>query len=155
MPAEPVDLAKLLRQTAEAKRADAQARQISLTINVPVAGAAMVHANPWATSRILENKLADAITYTAPGGRIDVSTDTGRGDCSAVITTTGDWPAPAFQSEGDTTAAMLTPSVMGLALSQHLARALNARLVFSNEPGEGTTVRLLLPSIAGRATGPS
>jgi signal transduction histidine kinase len=146
MPAEPIDLGALLRQTAEAKRPDASARQISLTINIPTGCDTMVHANPWAARRILENKIADAISYTAPGGRIEVSTDTERDDCSAVISTTGIWPPGAFRSASDAASAMLTPSVMGLALSQRLARAMNARLVFSNGPGEGTTVRLRLPA---------
>ncbi len=35
MPAEPIDLGQLLRQTAEAHRADAQARQIGLAIDIP------------------------------------------------------------------------------------------------------------------------
>jgi signal transduction histidine kinase len=155
IPAEPIDLGTLLRQTAEAKRPDASARQISMTINIPAAGDTMVHANPWAARRILENKLADAINFTAPGGRIEVSTDTETDDCSAVISTTGTWPAGAFQSAGDGNAALLTPSVMGLALSQRLARAMNAALVFSNGPGEGTTVRLRLPAAVRPRTEPA
>jgi signal transduction histidine kinase len=146
--AEAVDLGVLLRQTAEAKLPDAAARQISLTINLPADGDAMIHANSWAARRILENKIADAITYTAPGGRIEVSTEIEGDDCSAVIATTGTWPPGTFLSTSDDTGALLTPSVMGLALSQRLARAMNARLVLSNGPGEGTTVRLLLPAIA-------
>jgi signal transduction histidine kinase len=146
MPAETVDLGTLLRQTAESRRPDAAARQITLTINIPSDGQAMVHANSWAVRRILENKIADAITYTAPGGRIEVSAETARADCAAVIATTGIWPPGAIQSVSDPTGALLTPSVMGLALSQRLAQATNARLVFSNGPDEGTTVRLRLPA---------
>lgn len=148
MPAEPIDLGMLLRRTAEARLQDASARQISLTINIPPDGDAMVRANPWAARRILENKIADAINYTAPGGRIEVRTDTGRDDCSAIISATGTWPPGAFPSANDGTGALLTPSVMGLALSQRLARAMNARLMFTNEPGAGTTVRLRLPAVA-------
>jgi signal transduction histidine kinase len=149
MPAEPIDLGALLRQTAEASRQDAVARQISLTINIPPGRDAFVRVNPWAARRILENKLADAITYTAPGGRIEVSTDTEKDHCSAVISATGTWPPGALQSASDTNTALLTPSTMGLALSQRLAQAMGALLVFSNEPGEWMTVRLRLPS-AGR-----
>ena len=148
MLAEPIDLGTLLRQTAEASRQDAQARQIDLTVNVPAAGDAMVFVNPWATRRILENKLADAITYTPPGGRIEVSTDSEHGHCSAVIAASGTWPPAAFQSAGDLDSALLTPSVMGLALSQRLARAIHAGLHFNNEAGSGTTVRLRLPIAA-------
>jgi signal transduction histidine kinase len=154
IPAEPIDLGVLLRRTAEARLQDASARQISLTINIPADGDAMVRANPWAARRILENKIADAISYTPPGGRIEVSTDSGRDDCSAVISASGTWPPGAFPSASDGARALLTPSIMGLELSQRLARAMNARLVFTNEPGAGTTVRLRLPAVAPPGTEP-
>jgi signal transduction histidine kinase len=155
MPTEPIDLGLLLRQTAEAKRPDASARQVRLNINIPVDGGTMVHANPWAARRILENKIADVISYTAPGGQIEVSTDTQQDDCSAVISTTSPCPPGAFRSASDGSSAVLTPSVMGLALSQRLARAMNAQLVVSSGPGEGTTVRLRLPIVAPSETNPA
>jgi len=155
IPAEQVNLGSLLRQTAEAKRSDAAARQIRLTINIRADADTMVHANPWAARRILENKIADAISYTAPGGQIEVSTDTQRDDCSAVISTTSTWPPGAFRSTSDASGAVLTPAVMGLALSQRLAAAMNAGLVISNGPGEGTTVRLRLPAVARSGTEPA
>lgn len=155
MPAEAIDLGGLLRQTAEARMPDAAARQISLTIDIPTGSNAMAHANYWAARRILENKIADAITYTAPGGRIEVRTDIEDNDCSAVIWATGMWPPGAFLSASDAAGALLTPSVMGLALSQRLALAMNARLLFSSGPDEGTTVRLLLPAIARPAMEPA
>ncbi len=148
VPGEKLDLGLLLRQTAEARRQDASARQINLTIDIPPNAEAMVDANPWATRRILENKLTDAITYTAPGGRIEVSTDAGGEECSAVIATTGAWPPSLLRSADDVTDALLTPSTMGLVLSQRLAQAMNARLVFSSGPNEETTVRLCLPAVA-------
>jgi len=148
LPADLVDLGMLLRQTAESKQSDATARQISLAINIGSDGNAMAHANHWAVRRILENKIDDAITYTAPGGHIDVFTETGEHECCAVISATGNWPPGAFLSSADLPSALLTPSVMGLALSHRLARAMNARLVFSNRPGEGTIVRLRLPILA-------
>jgi signal transduction histidine kinase len=155
IPAEQINLGSLLRQTAEAKRPDAAARQIRLTINIPVDSNTMVHANHWAARRILENKIADAISYTAPGGQIEVSTDTQRDDCSAVISTTSTWPPGAFRSTSDAPGPVLTPAVMGLALSQRLAGAINAGLVVSNGPGDGTTVRLSLPAVARSGTEPA
>jgi two-component system, NarL family, sensor kinase len=171
MPAEPFDLGQLLRRTAEARRQDAAARQIELSIDIPSgdmpsgdtpsgdipsgdipsaitpsAPDVMAHANPWAVRRILENKIMDSITFTAPGGRIEVSIDVERNHVSAVIVATGQWPAGAFHSATDQDVTPLSPSIMGLALSQRLARAMGARLVLSNGPGEGTTVRLRLPT---------
>ena len=144
MPAEPIDLGQLLRQTAEAHRADAQSRQISLTIDMPSGQDAMVEVNPWASRRILENKIADAIIYTPPGGRIAIGMEIVPGNRTAVIAATGTWPPGAFQSASNPENALLMPSIMGLALSQRLARAMGTRLVFSNGPDEGTTVRLPL-----------
>jgi signal transduction histidine kinase len=155
MPAEPIDLGSLLRQTTEAKRQDAAARQVGLTINIPPNSDTVVSANPWAARRILENKIADAIKYTAPGGQIEVSTDMDPDYCSAIITTTSTWPPGAFRSANDTPGAVLMPSVMGLALSERLARAMNARLTVSNGPDERTTVRLRLPTNSNSQTDPT
>jgi signal transduction histidine kinase len=106
---------------------------------------AVVDANPWAARRILENLIADAITYTAPGGRVEVSIISARDHVAAVVTDTGTRPPGTPQSANDPNLARLMPSVMGLALSQRLARAMNARLIFSSAPDQGTTARLLLP----------
>ncbi len=146
--AEPLDLGALLRQTAEAGSRDASARQISLSIDIPLGGDAMVQANPWAARRILENKIADAIAYTAPGGRIAISTATESGHISAVIAGTSKWPPGALQQVSDPEVTPLMPSVMGVALSQRLARAMHGRLLFSSGPEDGTTVRLRLPAAA-------
>ena len=127
MPAEPIDLGSLLRQTAEARRPDASARQIRLTINIPVDSDTMVHANLWAARRILENKIADAITYTAPGGRIEVSTDTRTRRLLGGDLHHGYVAAGCVPLDGRCPGRVLTPSVMGLALSQRLAGAMNAR----------------------------
>jgi signal transduction histidine kinase len=162
MPVEPIDLGQLLRQTAEARRHDAEARQIKLTIGIPLGGTSphtppapdiMALANPWAVRRILENKIMDAVTYTAPGGRIEVSTAAEPDGISAVIISTGRWPAGVIHSANNPDIAPLSPSVMGLALSQRLARAMGAQLVFSNGSGERMTVRLWLPTVSADPLG--
>ena len=151
LPAEAVDLEQVLRQTVEASRFDAASRQINLTLDASKNASAsgpLVHANAWAVRRILENKIADAITYTAPGGRIEVSTAAGKDHVSAVISITGRWPVWAFHSANDRDAAPLSPASMGFALSQRLARAINAHVSFSSGPGETTTVQLQIPAAA-------
>jgi len=144
VPAEPFDLGQLLRQTGEARRPDAAARQISLIIAIPPGHDTIADANPWAVRRILENKIEDAITYTPPGGRIEVSTVAEWDHVSAVIVTTGKWPAGAMQATSGADNMPLNPSIMGLVLSQRLAGAMGARLVFSDGSDEGTTIQLRL-----------
>jgi hypothetical protein len=68
---------------------------------------------------------------------------------TVIIAATGTWPPGAFESAADTNRALLMPAVMGLALSQRLARLMGAQLVFTEGPGEGTTVRLRLPAAVG------
>jgi two-component system NarL family sensor kinase len=148
VPAEPVDLGQLMRQTAEARRPDAAARQISLVIAIPAGREIIADANPWAVRRILENKIEDAITHTPPGGRIEVSTVAERDEVSAVIATTGKWPAGAMQVTSGADNVPLNPSIMGLALSQRLARTMGARLLFSDGSDEGTTIQLRLRAAA-------
>ena len=145
LPLEPIDFAMLLHQTMEAARSDAAARQIGLTITLVAGTGTLVRANPWGLRRILENLIADAILYTAPGGRIEVSVLSEPNHVSAVIADAGTRPPGALPLAEERGFERLTPSVMGLALSQRLAQAMGARLTFGSVPGEGTTARLRLP----------
>jgi signal transduction histidine kinase len=154
LPAESLDLGQLLRQIVEAKRQEAAFRQITLTVDIPSECDMMVHANPWAVRRILENKIGDGITYTSPGGRISATASVEKCHVSAVIVASGTWPQRAFQAVSEADVSPLMPSVMGLALSQRLARAIDARLTFSNGPDEGTTITLRLPASEDRVERP-
>ncbi len=147
LPAEAIDLGMLLRQTAEACRADAEARQIRLRIDIPKASTSIAQANPWAVRRILENLIGDAITYTAPGGHIDVKTLTEPGMAVALITDSGTRPFSAILTATHSDLVPMRPSVMGLALNQRLANAIGARLLFNSVSGEETAARLELPVI--------
>jgi signal transduction histidine kinase len=149
MPPETIDLARLLPHVVEASRFDAVARQTILTIEIPSCVDLVVRANGWGLRRILENKIADAITNTPPGGRVDIGVLAEPDHRTVVIAATGTWPPGAFESAADTNRALLMPAVMGLALSQRLAKMMGAQLVFAQGPGEGTTVRLRLPAAAG------
>jgi signal transduction histidine kinase len=147
---EPFDLGLLTRQIMEARRRDAAERQITLSMRVladPVStDTAVVHANQWAVRRILENKIGDAIAYTAPGSHIAINVIPGPAEHEVVITAPpGAWPAGAFQSATGSTTP-LAPSAMGLALSQRLARAIGARLSFASGPDQTSIVRLALPA---------
>jgi len=144
-----IDLGMLLRQTAEGCRADASARQIALHLDVPGGGNAIVNANPWAVRRILENLIADAISWSAPGGHIDIATSVVAGRVSATIADTGTRPPDLPREIADPDIQRLMPSAMGLALGQRLASAIGARLTFGSPSGEGTIARLTLPAAAG------
>ena len=145
LPRETLDLGVLLHQAAEAVRPDAAARQLDLSIAVSPGSNALVLAHPWAARRVIENFLADAIAYTAPGGQIVVRTVAEPGHFAAEVRDSGTRPPLNATSPADPAIARLMPSAMGQALNQRLARAMGARLVFSSEPGTGSTARLVLP----------
>lgn len=149
MPAETVDLGMLLHQTTEAMRRDAAIRQIGLSIEIPGTASATVYANAWGLRRILENTIGDAIAYTVPGGTVTARIDARDGWVSAIISDSGTRPPGALQSAAEPDIGRLMPSVMGLALSQRLARAMGANLAFGSGPGNLTTARLSLPARDG------
>ena len=82
----------------------------------------IVNANPWAIRRILENKIADAITYTAPGGHVAVSTAIEANHVSVVIAATGRWPAGVLHLVSDANIASLTPSASGRLTETRITR---------------------------------
>jgi signal transduction histidine kinase len=153
LPIQSIDLDGLLREAAEAARKEAALRQINLTMSVPSGGPTMVSVNPWAARRIMENQIADAIAYSRPGGWIEVSTATADGHASAVIAASGTWPSRPLRPTRYPDAGPLKPSEIGLVLQERLSRAIGARLLISEGPGEGTTVSLVLPCAPADAAG--
>lgn len=145
LPPEIFDLGVLLRRTVESLRPDARARQIELIMETAQGLEPLAFANPWAVRRILENKVADAISFTPPGGRIVARA--GRRDnlVFAEIVTPASWPVGALLQPDASDPLPTSPSLMGLALSQRLTNAIGGRLMFSASGREGTTVHLWLP----------
>lgn len=142
---ETLDLGVLLRRTVETLRPDARARQIELVMETAPEHELLVFASPWAVRRILENKIADAISFTMPGGRIATRAVRRENEVFAEIVTPGSWPAGVTPKPGTQDLVPMSPSLMGLALSQRLAKAIGARLAFNITSHEGTAVRLWLP----------
>jgi signal transduction histidine kinase len=144
---EPLDLASLLRQVVEAQRTGAAERQIVLEPELPPA-APPAFGDLWATRRILDNLLTNAIKFSPPGQSVHVGLRIGSDALEAVIEDNGKGMAPdvlrrlgepyyqAMLSEGTGT---------GLALSRRLADQMHAELLFDSQAGVGTIARLRLP----------
>ena len=146
-PPEAINPGMILRQAVEAQRADASARQIDL--HVSPHQDSLVYANPWALRRIAENLLADAILHTAPGEQILIEIMNKTNNVQAAITHNGLRPPGAWRIQNENDIERLTPSVMGVALSQRLARDMGLRLLFTSAPENNrTTVRLCLPMLS-------
>ena len=83
--------------------------------------------------------------WSPPGGAIALRVLSENGEVRAEIADAGKRPPGMAEAGDDGIMARLTPSVLGLALSQRLANAMNARLTFSSGPGEQTVACLVLP----------
>jgi signal transduction histidine kinase len=120
----------------------------------PCDTALSVRADPEKLRQILLNFLANAIKFTAPGGRIRVGadqlgesvriwvTDTGIGIPSDQIVRVFE---PFFQVEQGPTRRY--PGIgLGLAIARDLARAMDGDVVLESTLGEGSTISLHLPA---------
>ncbi|MFN3650229.1 MAG: PAS domain S-box protein [Armatimonadota bacterium] len=79
---EPVDLAAVVRDTAEDARSGIEAAGLTLSVELPE-GPLLVEGDPVRLGQILVNLLSNAVKFTDPGGRIEVRLE--REDADAVL----------------------------------------------------------------------
>lgn len=147
--AEQVDLPAILGQAIDAARTGTSARRITL-LNSVAADTPPVIGDPWATRRIADNLIGNAVKFSAPGGSVRVATETADGSVFAVVEDTGGGMSadvlallgePFFQANGGLDRPYEGLGT-GVALCRKLADAMGATLEFVSTPGQGTTVRL-------------
>lgn len=153
----PVDLAALLQQLAQAHRLAAEARGLTLVLNMAADVPRYLQLDALRMRQLLVNLLSNAIKYTREGG-VTLSAEVGRGGPAEqlvlTVRDTGIGIAPERQhalfepfetlhqpqhapAEGSTG--------LGLAICKRLVDAMGGRIVLSSEPGRGTEVQVLLP----------
>jgi signal transduction histidine kinase len=129
-----------------------RARNLTYIYN-PAGVELMAYGNRARVEQIVLNLLSNAIKYTAPGGRVGLSSDL-RGDHVEVrVSDTGHGiPREKLDSifEPFTRVEMdLTRTTegtgLGLAISRHLARAMNGDLTARSDLGRGSIFTLTLP----------
>ena len=160
----PVDVVYLTREILDAFRADAAARRLTLTLQLPVnATALVIESDPERVRQILANIVSNATKYTHEGGQIRVRViEAAEGEGPAP----GHWVALAVEDNGpgipfekqnlifreftrfQPDAAAGTG--IGLAISQRLAHALGGMITFKSTPGHGSTFTMWLPRHAAR-----
>jgi signal transduction histidine kinase len=137
-----------------------KARNLTYIYN-PAEVELMAYGNRARVEQIVLNLLSNAIKYTAPGGRVGLSSDL-RGDHVEIrVSDTGHGiPREKLESifEPFTRVEMdLTRTTegtgLGLAISRHLARAMNGDLTARSDLGRGSIFTLTLPVEAPAARG--
>jgi signal transduction histidine kinase len=129
-----------------------KARNLTYIYN-PAAVELMAYANRARVEQIVLNLLSNAIKYTAPGGRVGLSSDFRAGRVEIRVSDTGHGiPREKLDSifEPFTRLEMdLTRTTegtgLGLAISRHLARAMMGDLSAKSEVGRGSIFTLTLP----------
>jgi signal transduction histidine kinase/CheY-like chemotaxis protein len=151
---EPVDLARVIRVTAEDHRAECE--RAGLMLSVEVGEPAWVEADPTRVAQILSNLLHNALKFTASGGRICVRLKVDREQHRAVVEVedTGMGIEPELLprvwgvfSQGDTTLARTQGGLgLGLPLVKGLVELHGGQVdVASAGPGKGARFRFALP----------
>ncbi|MDR1378982.1 MAG: PAS domain-containing protein [Synergistaceae bacterium] len=149
---EDVNLAAVAGEAVDALALKAEENEISVTIDVPVAGKeAVLKANRAMIYEMFYNLIDNAVKYNKPGGAVKVSVgrderDDGRVTVSVSDTGIGipeEAQARVFERfyRVDKSRSRKTGGTgLGLAIVKHIALACNAKVVLTSRLGEGTTV---------------
>jgi signal transduction histidine kinase/CheY-like chemotaxis protein len=148
-----VDLVPIVDDVVHGLRPDAEAKGLALSREVGAA-AAVVRGDRERLHQVVSNVVSNAIKFTSPGGRVDVSLDRAGGEVRVVVRDTGVGIDPDFlphvferfrQADGSTTRAHGGLG-LGLAIVRHLVELQGGRVqATSPGPGRGATFTIALP----------
>jgi signal transduction histidine kinase len=149
---EPTDLAELVRDTAAASRAQADAAGLIIAVELP-SDLPLLSLDPARIRQVLLNLLANAMRYTPGGGTVFMRAGMAAGDKKEVVLEVED-TGPGIAPEDlphvfDRFYKARDSSGMGLGLS--IARSLveaHGGTISAHSPfGRGTTIRVILPVV--------
>jgi signal transduction histidine kinase len=151
---EEVDLATLIGDCTALMRFAVEERQISLSADVPAAGASLV-ADPRLLKQIIINLLSNAVKFTPKGGQVRVSVRTGADVLEIVVRDTGvGIPKPALERLGRPFERLTSnPHLagegtgLGLALVNGLAHLHGATVRIESTENVGTVVTVTFPTL--------
>jgi len=146
-----VDLAALAAECVESLRPRALARDVELSLRAP--RLPPLHGDEGRLAQLLDNLVSNAVKFTPPGGRIEVSVSERSGRAAIEIRDTGVGIPAAEQGRlferffraSSATANAVQGTGLGLAIADAIARAHGGSIELVSEEGAGTTVRVELP----------
>lgn len=142
----PVAVAPLIREAVEPLR-DERSR---LSAELPDDGI-RIFCDPAQAELTLHELLSNAAIATQEGGEITVKTTIGGGFVTIIVQDTGAGMAPDIRARAMEPFFTTRPSGagkgLGLSIASRFARQAGGSLEITSQPGEGTTVCLLLPEL--------
>ncbi|HEY6243094.1 MAG TPA: ATP-binding protein [Pyrinomonadaceae bacterium] len=151
---ETASLATAINNAIETVRADADLKNISIDLALPISPI-FLEGDPLRLEQIIWNLLSNSVKFTDAGGKIRVALDRQDGDAVLTVQDTGQGIHPSFLPrvfdmfrQGDTRASRQHSGLgIGLALVQQLVRLHNGAVeAFSEGPGKGSTFTIRLPA---------
>ena len=151
---ETVSLATAINNAIETVRADADTKNISIDLALPISPI-FLEADSLRLEQIIWNLLSNSVKFTDAGGKIRVALDREDGDAVLTVEDTGQGIHPAFLPrvfdmfrQGDTRASRQHSGLgIGLALVQQLVRLHKGSVeAFSEGLGKGTRFTIRLPA---------
>ena len=150
----PVDVNPLLASVCESLLATAQAKQISLSARTGTEGV-FVLGDANQLERLLLNLVSNAVKFTPQGGTVRVGATASDASVVLSVSDTGigipkseqDAVFGRFFRGAEATQEVIPGTGLGLAIVQAIVEHHGGVLNLSSAPGQGTTIRVRLPSL--------
>ncbi|HJQ39239.1 MAG TPA: ATP-binding protein [Thermoanaerobaculia bacterium] len=153
----PASLREVVESAVETVRPAADAKAIDLHLDV-ASEVGMLMMDPDRMRQVIWNLVSNAIKFTPPRGRVDVTVRQGDEQATVQIRDTGPGIAASFlphlferfRQADSSTRRSHAGLGLGLALSKDLTELHGGRIHVQSEPGHGATFTVVLPVLSGR-----
>jgi len=147
-----VDLGQVAARTVEAVQPRAQAKGITLRLDV-LEDLPLVGIDPQRIGQVLGNLLSNALTHTPSGGEIAVTATTRGASVEISVSDTGEGIPPEylphvferFYRVDKSRSRAAGGTGLGLAIAKQLVEAHGGQISVESEPGQGTCFTFTLP----------
>ncbi len=152
---QPVDVGALAAHTADKLRPLADAGGLTLLVQAPPG--VVAPADRDRLEQVLTNLIDNALKYTPPGGRVEVSVVPRGEEVEVTVSDTGRGIPPEdlphvferFYRVDRSRTRGSGGTGLGLAIARHIVEAHGGRISVRSRPGEGTTFTVTLPRNGG------
>jgi signal transduction histidine kinase len=149
-----VDLAQVVEESVEACRPIAQSRQIELVASIGQAPPLL--GDRARLSQVLDNLFSNALKFTEPGGRVDVTLSSAKGHVLLEVKDTGLGISPEeqpllferFFRSSRATENAIPGTGLGLTITKAIVDRHGGRITLESSEDVGTTVRVEIPAEA-------
>ena len=153
--AQPMDYLPVLSKSVENLKSIANQKNIVLNLNIPAENLPKVLSDPLKIEEVITNLVANAINYTNPGGKVDVSLQISPAEITTTISDTGiGIPQEAiphlfnkFFRVSNSTQQASKGTGLGLYISKSIIDKLNGKIWVESEYGKGSKFSFTLPLV--------